>query len=122
MYPKSLPGDADISNDDIILEMAVNLNKRLVNIIDVDQAHFTIMSIDDKGRLPSLSMVLLEEIKRFNKLLNAIHNSLSDLCKAIKGLIEMSAELDEVYLSFTKNYVRYNKHNTTYSFYNNLQK
>lgn len=83
--------------------------------IDIDQAHFTILKTDDKGRLPSLSTVLLQEIERFNKLLDVIHNSLNDLRKAIKGLVAMSAELDGIYLSFMNNNVRYyNAHKKIY--------
>jgi len=104
-YPKSLTGAASKSDDDIVIEMAIEISEKLISFIDVDQAHSTIMEKDDKGRLPSLSTVLLQEIERFNKLLDVVHHSLSELLKAIKGLVVMSAELEGVYISFMNNTV-----------------
>jgi len=89
------------------MEMAIDISERLMKAIDLTDAHFTIMNTDDKGRLPSLSTVLSQEIERFNKLLDIIHNSLNDLRKAIKGLVVMSAELEGVYISFMNNMVAY---------------
>lgn len=104
-YPKSLTGTAGKSDDEIVMEMAIDISERLMNVIDLSEAHFTITNTDDKGRLPSLSTVLSQEIERFNKLLDIIHNSLNDLRKAIKGLVVMSAELEGVYVSFMNNMV-----------------
>lgn len=104
-YPKSVSGSSGKSNDEIVMEMANDISKRLVNIINIEEAHMTIMKTDDQGRLPSLSTVLLQEIERFNKLLVVIHVSLNDLCKAIQGLVVMSAELEGVYMSFMDNTV-----------------
>jgi len=87
------------------MEMAIDISERLMDVIDFSEAHFTIMNTDDKGRLPSLSTVLSQEIERFNKLLDIIHSSLNDLRKAIKGLVVMSAELEGVYVSFMNNMV-----------------
>jgi dynein heavy chain len=106
-YPKSQTDNAGKSDDEIVLEMIIDISGRLMKTINIDHAHFTIMETDDKGRLPSLSTVLLQEIERFNKLLDVLHNSLNDLRKAIKGLVVMSAELEGVYLSFMNNSVRY---------------
>lgn len=105
VYPKSLTGSSGKLNDEIIMEMVNDISKSLVSIIDLDRAHFTILRTDDKGRLPSLSTVLLQEIESFNKLLEVIHGSLNDLCKAIKGLVVMSTELEGVYTSFMNNTV-----------------
>lgn len=116
-YPKSLTGSAGKSDDEIVMEMAIDISERLVNVIDLGEAHSTIMTTDDKGRLPSLSTVLSQEIERFNKLLDIIHSSLNDLRKAIKGLVVMSAELEGVYFSFMNNMVLYR----TYTFSNNLK-
>lgn len=104
-YPKSLVSTADKSDDEIVMEMAMDISDRLMKVIELNQAHSSVMRTDAKGRLPSLSTVLTQEIERFNKLLDIIHNSLSDLRKAIKGLVVMSVELDGVYLSFINNMV-----------------
>lgn len=112
-YPKSISGSAGKSDDEIVMEMAVDISDRLMRVIDFDLAHDTIMKTDNEGRLPSLSTVLLQEIERFNKLLDVIHISLNDLRKAIKGLVVMSAELEGVYISFINNTVIKHKINFT---------
>jgi len=54
-----------------------------------------------------LSIVLSQEIKRFNALLDVVNNTLTDLREAIEGHAIMSTELEEVYWSFVKNTVIY---------------
>lgn len=60
---------------------------------------------DDKGRLPSLTTVLVQEVDRYNKLLKLIHSSMESLKKAIKGLVVMSEALEEVFKAFINNQV-----------------
>ncbi|KAJ7549209.1 hypothetical protein O6H91_07G045600 [Diphasiastrum complanatum] len=52
--------------------------------------------------LESMNTVLCQELERFNKLLNVIRSSLTELQKAVKGLIVMSAELDQLGKSLTE--------------------
>lgn len=51
----------------------------------------------------SLSIVLLQEISKFNNLLKKVKKSLQELKRAIKGLAIMSQDLDEMYLAFQNN-------------------
>ena len=44
----------------------------------------------------SMNTVLTQELIRFNRLLHTIKNSLSSLRRGVKGLIEMSSELEEM--------------------------
>jgi dynein heavy chain len=53
----------------------------------------------------SLSIVLMQEIDCFNRLLAAIALSLNDLQRAIRGEVVMSAELDAMYNSLLNNQV-----------------
>ena len=73
--------------------------------LDVDQAHGGLFTPDSRGRVPSLSTVLRQEIDRFNNLLKVLWRTLDDIKRAIKGFVVMSAELEKIYNSFINNQV-----------------
>eukprot|EP00927_Polykrikos_kofoidii_P046388 TRINITY_DN40623_c0_g4_i1.p1 TRINITY_DN40623_c0_g4~~TRINITY_DN40623_c0_g4_i1.p1 ORF type:complete len:2568 (-),score=563.58 TRINITY_DN40623_c0_g4_i1:159-7829(-) len=51
----------------------------------------------------SLNTVLNQEMLRFNKLIVRVRASLSDVCKAVKGLVVMDANLDDVASGILRN-------------------
>lgn len=57
------------------------------------------------GVLSSLSVVLLQEMERFNNLLDVMGKSLKLLQQAIRGEVVMSLELDSMYSSLINNKV-----------------
>lgn len=91
--------------DQIVLEKAkeflTNLPEKLVQA-DGDKELFV---RNDKGLIPSLSTVLVQELEKFNRLLTVMKKSLVDIDLAINGFIVMSEVLDGMYLSFTNNQV-----------------
>ena len=73
--------------------------------IDVDLALAGTFDLDSKGQVKSLSTVLRQEIDRFNNLLQVLWSTLDNIKKAIKGLVVMSSELENIYNSFLNNQV-----------------
>ena len=55
--------------------------------------------------MKSLSVVLGQEIERFNNLTTIVIASLAELQKAIKGVVVMSGELEQMYTNFLNNQV-----------------
>ncbi|KAL0235251.1 hypothetical protein GEMRC1_001833 [Eukaryota sp. GEM-RC1] len=55
--------------------------------------------------LKSMNTVLVQELMRFNGLISVIKSTLSELLKALKGVVVMSAELDQVCSSLLANKV-----------------
>ncbi|RZF48033.1 hypothetical protein LSTR_LSTR002099 [Laodelphax striatellus] len=93
------------SNDDIVYELAETLAGKLIIKIDEEDAHPHIMRRDSQSRLAPLTTVLKQEIERFNSLLKVIHKSLSEMKKAIKGLVVMNDALEGMHVSFLNNQV-----------------
>lgn len=73
------------------------INDCVVQVMDKHgEAHASIFSRGETGRLNSLSVVLSQEIDRFNRLTKQMQSSLRELQKAIKGLVVMSDELEQM--------------------------
>lgn len=73
--------------------------------LDRYEAHPSVFEPKPSGQLDSLSIVLSQEMDKFNRLLAAMRTSLRGLRKAIKGEVVMSLDLDKMYSSFMNNAV-----------------
>lgn len=107
-------GGGGKTSDEIILEMVADMKAGTPTLIDKTQHQKELFKRDKAGLLHCLSTVLLQEVERFNKLLNKMHASLDQLEKAIKGLVVMSQELDDMYSNFLKNRVPPNWEKVSY--------
>ncbi|XP_076263714.1 dynein heavy chain at 16F [Rhynchophorus ferrugineus] len=103
--PRSEGGGEGKSSDEIVYELADNVINAVITKIPMDDVNIYLFKKDDKGRLPSLTTVLVQEIDRYDKLLKLIHSSMDNLKKAIKGLVVMSEALEDVFKAFMNNQV-----------------
>lgn len=89
----------------VVLSTAVEILKSLPTSLSRDEAQPNLFNLDDFDRMHPMSTFLLQEMYRFNKLLNVIRDSLVEMQKAIKGLVVMSLELEKMFNSILDNQV-----------------
>lgn len=72
VQPSSGGGSGGKSNDDIVYEAADSILSKVIEKLDVDEAKQDMFDLDDKGRMASMTTVLIQEVDRFNKLLRVV--------------------------------------------------
>ncbi|XP_032581827.1 dynein heavy chain 6, axonemal [Drosophila sechellia] len=103
--PRSAADEGQAMENEIAQQTIARIQKSLANKIKREPIHDTLSVLDAKGQVPSLTIVLVQEIDRFNIALGIIHDSLVNLSKAIKGLVVMSEELENVFKALLSNQV-----------------
>ncbi|NIG58441.1 dynein heavy chain 2, axonemal [Pontoporia blainvillei] len=95
LQPQITPTRAgDQSREEKVLELAADVKQKIPEMIDYEGTR-KLLAMDPSP----LNVVLLQEIQRYNKLLETILFSLTDLEKGIQGLTVMSTSLEEAYPS-----------------------
>jgi len=89
--------------DEIVLEKSKELLESLPSTLEKAEGLKELFVANNQGIIASLSTVLLQEMEKFNRLLNKMKQSLTDIDLAIKGFIVMSDELDKMYVRIQNN-------------------
>nr|XP_050848639.1 dynein axonemal heavy chain 6 [Vespula vulgaris] len=109
------PKESIVSNGKSIAEIAYEIADMVMDRIKINidshMCHSSHFKLDEKGRIPSFTTVLLHEVDRYNKLLTKIHSSMENLQRAIKGFVVMSEELETVFTALINNQVPQMWHN-----------
>ncbi|KAM4707116.1 dynein axonemal heavy chain 10 [Discoglossus pictus] len=91
LQPQTGESGTGISRDEYIGQVAKDIENKLPKIFDLDQIRKN-FGID----ISPTTVVLLQELERFNKLIVRMCRSLAELQRALAGEVGMSSELDEV--------------------------
>uniref|UniRef100_A0A8C2ZK56 Dynein axonemal heavy chain 2 n=1 Tax=Cyclopterus lumpus TaxID=8103 RepID=A0A8C2ZK56_CYCLU len=78
--------------EDKVLELLVDIRGKIPPLIDYEGTRIIL-----QDNLSPINVVLLQEIQRYNSLLETIISSLAELEKGIKGLVVMSSSLEETF-------------------------
>ncbi|XP_064889438.1 dynein axonemal heavy chain 10 isoform X2 [Columba livia] len=91
LQPQTGETGAGISRDEYIANVAKDIENKIPQVFDLDQLRKTF------GRaITPTTVVLLQELERFNKLIIRMAKSLAELQRALAGEVGMSSELDDV--------------------------
>ncbi|KAI4536193.1 hypothetical protein MG293_013585 [Ovis ammon polii] len=91
LQPQTGESSAGISRDDYIGQVAKDIENKMPKVFDLDLVRKHL----GQGVSPT-SVVLLQELERFNKLVIRMTRSLAELQRALAGEVGMSSELDDV--------------------------
>ncbi|XP_021113284.1 dynein heavy chain 10, axonemal isoform X1 [Heterocephalus glaber] len=91
LQPQTGESSSGIGRDDYISQVAKDIENKMPKVFDLDQVRKHLGT----GLSPT-SVVLLQELGRFNKLSVCMSKSLAELQRALAGEVGMSSELDDV--------------------------
>ncbi|XP_071394424.1 dynein axonemal heavy chain 10, partial [Centroberyx affinis] len=91
LQPQTGDSGGSISRDEYISQVAQDIQNKLPKVFDMD-----VIRKKFGLEISPTSVVLLQELERFNKLVVRMQRSLAELQRALAGEVGMSSELDEV--------------------------
>ncbi|XP_075882096.1 dynein axonemal heavy chain 10-like isoform X2 [Nelusetta ayraudi] len=91
LQPQTGESSGSISRDEYISQVAQDIQSKLPTLFDLD-----VIRKNFGTDVSPTSVVLLQELERFNKLVVRMQRSLAELQRALAGEVGMSNELDEV--------------------------
>ncbi|NWX97079.1 DYH10 protein, partial [Nothoprocta ornata] len=91
LQPQTGESGTGISRDEYIGNVAKDIQNKIPQVFDLDQIR-KVFGID----ISPTTVVLLQELERFNKLIIRMAKSLAELQRALAGEVGMSSELDDV--------------------------
>ncbi|XP_077600352.1 dynein axonemal heavy chain 10-like [Stigmatopora nigra] len=91
LQPQTGESGGSISRDEYITQVAQDIQNKLPALFDLD-----VIRKQFGAEISPTSVVLLQELERFNKLVARMKRSLAELQRALAGEVGMSSELDEV--------------------------
>ena len=98
-------GDA-LTPDQMADSVAETFQNEMPADLDPEQCAPGLFDRDpETEQMDSLATVLIQEVDRFNNLLAVLRDSLKELRRAIKGIIVMGLDLEEIYNAFLLNKV-----------------
>ncbi|XP_075852592.1 dynein axonemal heavy chain 10 [Microcebus murinus] len=91
LQPQTGESSSGVSRDDYIGQVAKDIENKMPKLFDLDLVRKHLGAV-----ISPTSVVLLQELERFNKLLRRMTKSLAELQRALAGEVGMSSELDDV--------------------------
>ncbi|MCQ2820772.1 MAG: hypothetical protein MJ252_26230, partial [archaeon] len=104
IMPKGQGASANKANDSV-MEIINTLINQPIELIDIKNRHKAHDKLYDNELRHSLTIVLFQEVEKYNKLIYKIDSSLRELKRAIEGTSVMSLESEEIYGSLLLNKV-----------------
>uniref|UniRef100_A0A673CHG9 Dynein axonemal heavy chain 10 n=1 Tax=Sphaeramia orbicularis TaxID=375764 RepID=A0A673CHG9_9TELE len=100
LQPQTGESSGSISRDEHIGQVAQDIQSKLPELFDLD-----VIRKKFGTDISPTSVVLLQELERFNKLVLRMQHSLAELQRALAGEVGMSSELDEVARALFNGYI-----------------
>ncbi|MEQ2264381.1 Dynein heavy chain 10, axonemal [Xenotaenia resolanae] len=91
LQPQTGESSGGITREEQISQVAQDIQNKVPELFDMDVVRKTFGT-----DVSPTSVVLLQELERFNKLVDRMQQSLAELIRALAGEVGMSSELDEV--------------------------